>query len=80
MESLKKKGLLAKRKKKTNFYSLLISRKQVMEYHPKYLIEYLFDDDTDELLEFIFQNMQELKDLLAIMYSTGWHRASKSVH
>ena len=81
MENLEKKGALVKSKKVcTNYYKSLLSRQQSINNHLKYLIENYFDDNSEELLEYVFHNMYDLKDLLSIMYSKGWHHSPKSVN
>ncbi len=81
MEILEKKGVLVKSKKGiTNFYKPLLSHRQAMTNHLKYLIKYLFDGDPEELLEFVFQNMYELKDLPSIMHSKCMIQSSKRLN
>jgi predicted transcriptional regulator len=81
MANLEKKGALVRSKKiYINYYKPLLSRQQAIRSHLKYLIENYFDDNSEELLEFIFQNMYDLKDMLSIMYSKGWHHSLKSVN
>ena len=81
MEILEKKGVLVKSKKGiTNFYKPLLSHRQAMTNHLKYLIKYLFDGNPEELLEFVFQNMYELKDLPSIMHSKCMIQSSKRLN
>ncbi len=79
--NLEKKGVLQKSKMSRAYsYKPLLSLQQAMDNHLKYLIENVFDDSSEDLIEFVIANMYDWRDLLKIIQSNRWSRSIMSVN
>lgn len=78
MRRLVRKGVLIRADKgKAYCYIPLLSRRQAITNHLKYLIDDIFEGDPEKLLEFIIRNMFELNELLSILYARSPRHSEK---
>lgn len=76
LTTLERKGaLICSKKGKSKYYQPLLSRRQATINQTWNLIKNYFEGDPEKLVEFTVQNMYDMRNLLALMYSKGWEHS-----